>query len=105
MEECKGVKRSIGERDYTRETLPFVDHEYEFAKGDTVYLCSDGLADQFGGPTPNGKRLKSSGLTKMLNTLVELPLDQQAAKIEEMYYEWRGSCEQFDDISLIGIRF
>lgn len=105
MEECKGVKRSIGERDYTRETLPFVDHEYEFAKGDTVYLCSDGLADQFGGPTPNGKRLKSSGLTKMLNTLVELPLDQQATKIEEMYYEWRGSCEQFDDISLIGIRF
>lgn len=103
--ECKGNKRSIGERDYSQETMPFTLTEYTMSHGDTAYLCSDGLPDQFGGPTPNGKRLKSSGLIKMLNELVNKPWQGQEAEITKQYYQWRGNCEQFDDISLLGIKF
>lgn len=102
--EYKSAKRSIGERDYTRDTLPFTQEEYQLSKGDSVYMTSDGLPDQFGGPTPRGKRLLSGGLKRMLATIVELPIDKQQAEIERLYWEWRNDKEQLDDISLVGIR-
>ena len=103
--EYKAAKRSIGERDYTRETLPFTEAEYDVNPGDTVYIFSDGFPDQFGGPTENGKRLKHGGMVKMLMRLKELPIGLQHEEIEQMYYNWRGDCPQYDDISLLGIRF
>lgn len=105
LQEYKGAKRSIGERDYTQETLPFTIGEYTVTSGDTIYMCSDGLPDQFGGPTEGGKRLKSGGLVKMLKALYEMPIGEQHAAVEKMYYDWRGDCPQFDDISLVGVRF
>lgn len=101
--EYKGVKRSIGERDYTQETLPFSLGEYDVKPGDSVYMCSDGIGDQFGGP--KNKRLKSSGLMNMLNELVQMPIGEQQAAIDKMYWDWRGDQEQLDDISLIGVKF
>lgn len=102
--EYKAAKRSIGERDYTRETLPFTQEEYQLSEGDTVYMCSDGLPDQFGGPTPNGKRLLSGGLKRMLDKIVALPIEEQQTEIEKLYWEWRNDKEQLDDISLVGVR-
>lgn len=102
--EYKAAKRSIGERDYTRETLPFTQEEYQLTEGDTVYMCSDGLPDQFGGPTPKGKRLMGGGLKRMLDKIVTLPIEEQQVEIEKLYWEWRNDKEQLDDISLVGVR-
>ncbi|MBP5364352.1 MAG: SpoIIE family protein phosphatase [Bacteroidales bacterium] len=103
--EYKAAKRSIGERDYSRETLPFTEAEYDVNPGDSVYMFSDGFPDQFGGETENGKRLKYGGMVKMLTRLKELPFGFQRDEIEKMYYNWRGDCPQYDDISLLGIKF
>lgn len=103
--EYKAVKRSIGERDYSRETMPFSEEEYDVNVGDTVYLFSDGFPDQFGGPTENGKRLKYGGMIRMLEQLSKMPIAEQGTAIEKMYYDWRGNCPQYDDISLVGIKF
>lgn len=102
--EYKAAKRSIGERDYNRDNMPFTQEEYQLSKGDTVYMCSDGLPDQFGGSTPKGKRLLSGGLKRMLDAIVDLPIRQQQSEIEKLYWEWRNDKEQLDDISLVGVR-
>lgn len=108
IKEIKGTKRSIGERDINSRLHPFETIEMTVSKGDTLYMCSDGIADQFGGQNdefPNGKRLKSSGLKKMLEELNLLTINSQQAAIEKMYEKWKGTCYQVDDVSIIGVRF
>lgn len=106
--EFKGTKRSIGDTDELSRTKPFETQEFEVSAGDTIYMCSDGLGDQFGGQEkngPNGKRLMSGGLRKMLAQVRTVPIAQQRDLTEKLYWEWRGTCPQLDDISLVGIRF
>ncbi|MCQ2204277.1 MAG: SpoIIE family protein phosphatase [Bacteroidales bacterium] len=108
IKEIKGTKRSIGERDANSRLCPFETVEVKVERGDTLYMCSDGIADQFGGQNPdfpNGKRLKSAGLKKMLEELNRFTIGDQQAAIEKMYTEWKGSCYQVDDVSIIGLRF
>lgn len=107
LEEFKGVKRSIGETDEGSRMKPFETMEIDVEPGDTIYMCSDGLADQFGGQEihgENGKRLMSGGLKKMLMKLNAEDIDKQRDLAEKLYWEWRGTCPQLDDISLVGIR-
>ena len=101
----KGTKRSIGERDYNRENMPFTTETLTVGKGDTIYLSSDGLPDQFGGPTERGKRLKNSGMEKMMEQIVGLAINDQQKAVSDFYWKWRGNNGQLDDISFMGIRF
>lgn len=106
--EIKGTKRSIGEREEKSRQNRFETKEIVVGKGDTLYMCSDGIADQFGGQDneyPNGKRLKSVGLKKMLVELNRLTIAEQQTAIEKMYEDWKGTCYQVDDVSIIGLRF
>ncbi len=108
MEEYKGTKRSIGEMDENSRQRPFETQVIEVNTGDTLYMCSDGLADQFGGQEKNGpagKRLMSGGLKRMLAQICENDIKTQRDVAEHLYYEWRGTCPQLDDISLVGVRF
>lgn len=70
--------------------------------GDTVYLFSDGFADQFGGH--NGNKFRYNHLKKMFNLLVHLPMQKQELKTKEILHKWQGSYEQTDDILIIGIK-
>lgn len=108
MLEIKGTKRSIGERDDKSRANEFTTTQMEVCKGDTLYMCSDGIADQFGGQSeesPNGKRLKSTGLKKMIEQVNKLSIRDQEMALEKMYEEWKGTCYQVDDVSMIGVRF
>ena len=73
--------------------------------GDTLYICSDGYADQFGGS--NNKRYMKKRLMKFLSGIVENPLPVQNDMLYSELERWRSSAdaEQTDDISVIGIRF
>ncbi len=108
MDEFKGVKRSIGEMDESSRERPFETHQTQVEPGDTLYMCSDGLGDQFGGQEkngPNGKRLMSGGLKRMLAQIAEADITEQSKVAEKLYWEWRGTCPQLDDISLVGVKF
>lgn len=108
LNEVKGTKRSIGDRDKISSQIMFEDHEFVVNKGDTLYVCSDGIADQFGGQREygsSGKRLRSSGLKKILEQIYPLDIEKQRGAIETLYLDWRGSCAQVDDVSLLGVRF
>ena len=99
--EFKGDKQAIsGSTDY--EKGPFSDYLYGLEKGDVVYMLTDGYADQFGGP--NGKKFKHKQLEYLLLDIYELPMAEQQKKLDEKFEEWRGTQEQVDDVTIIGVR-
>jgi len=107
IEEYKGTKRSIGDKDEKSQQLAFETNEMQLNPGDTVYLFSDGIVDQFGGQEqygPCGKRLKTAGLKKVLEGLSMMTAKDQGEEIERFLEKWRGTCAQVDDISMIGIK-
>ena len=80
----------------------FDDQEYYLAKGDTVYMFSDGLPDQFGGA--DGKKMKIARLKKLIQEVSNLPMQEQKEIISNFYFDWKGDYEQVDDILLMGIK-
>ena len=71
-------------------------------EGDVIYLFSDGFADQFGGP--NNKKFFSKKFRELLLQVHKLPMQKQKESLIKAYEDWKGDCEQVDDILVIGIR-
>lgn len=71
--------------------------------GSMIYMFTDGIADQFGGP--KGKKFKYKQLEELLSSICALPCSEQKAKIEQTINDWKGHLDQVDDILIIGVRF
>jgi serine phosphatase RsbU (regulator of sigma subunit) len=98
--ETKGDKMPIGI--HLRDRQPFTNHLIEFEDEDTVYLFSDGYADQFGGP--DGKKLKYKPFKDILVKIAELPMQEQHRKLDEVFTVWKGDLPQIDDVVVIGFK-
>ncbi|MGM0406984.1 MAG: SpoIIE family protein phosphatase [Bacteroidota bacterium] len=101
LNEYKADRMPIGI--YHIEKKEFTNNEIEIKKGDTIYIFSDGYADQFGGPGQT--KFKSANLKKMLTEIINQPMDKQKEILEERFNKWKGQLDQVDDIIMIGIRF
>jgi len=77
-------------------------YEIDLIPGDTMYLYTDGFADQFGGS--EGKKFKSKKLIELLTSVYGFPLSRQKEILNEKFEEWKGSLEQVDDVCIIGIK-
>jgi PAS domain S-box-containing protein len=97
--ELLGDKQPIG---YFEQRKPFTNQTLLLEKGDMLYLFSDGLPDQFGGP--RGKKFKYHRLQDALYILNHEKAEAQHQKLHDIYDEWKGTHEQIDDVMLIGIR-
>ncbi|GIV28561.1 MAG: hypothetical protein KatS3mg027_2375 [Bacteroidia bacterium] len=97
----EGDRFPIGK--YTDVINKFTNHSIHLQKGDTMYLFSDGYADQFGGL--KGKKLYKKNFYKILEDASKWPIDHQKFILEKKFLEWKGSLEQVDDILVIGIKF
>lgn len=71
-------------------------------KGDMVYMYSDGYVDQFGGP--KRKKFLSSRFRDLLLEINIQPADDQIRKVREVYEDWKGKVEQYDDVLVLGFR-
>jgi ligand-binding sensor domain-containing protein/serine phosphatase RsbU (regulator of sigma subunit) len=80
----------------------FDDQEYYLSKDDTIYMFSDGLPDQFGGP--DGKKMKIARLKKLIEEISDMPMAEQKEVISNFFFDWKGDYEQVDDILLMGIK-
>ena len=60
----KGNRSSVGGESVIEKF--FDDQEYYLNEGDTIYLFSDGLPDQFGGA--DGKKMKIARLKRLIET-------------------------------------
>jgi serine phosphatase RsbU (regulator of sigma subunit) len=97
--ETKGNKQPIGAH---INRVPFTTYSFEMLPGDTLYVFSDGFADQFGGP--HGRKFLYSNLKTMLIEHQQLKLSNQMAAYEKIINHWIGDHEQIDDICLMGVR-
>jgi sigma-B regulation protein RsbU (phosphoserine phosphatase) len=80
----------------------FSNYEIKVNTGDVMYIFSDGLSDQFGGP--DGSKYKKSNLKKLLSEIHNKPMAEQRTLIENEFEKWKGSADQVDDITMIGLR-
>jgi tetratricopeptide (TPR) repeat protein len=80
----------------------FSTHTIELQKHDSLYLYTDGYADQFGGP--KGKKFLYKRLNELLKSLNPDELSKRGDKLNTKFEEWRGSLEQVDDVLVIGIK-
>ena len=80
----------------------FTLHALEAKKGDSLILCTDGFADQFGGP--KGKKFKYKQLSEKLVANGDKKMNEQKNLLEETFENWKGNLEQVDDVLVIGIR-
>ena len=100
LDEVKGDKMPIA---IYEKMDSFTNHSIEINRGDTVYLFSDGYADQFGGP--KGKKFMYKPFKELLISIADKPLQSQKTILQKTILEWKGHLEQIDDITILGIRF
>ena len=97
--EIKANKQPIGKYDNLE---PYTTHTVELQKNDTIYIFSDGFADQFGGE--NGKKLKAANFKKLLLSMQNENMTRQKELLDDAFEQWKGELEQLDDVCVIGVR-
>jgi serine phosphatase RsbU (regulator of sigma subunit) len=80
----------------------FSNNEIKVSKGDIVYFLSDGFIDQFGGP--EGGKFKRANLKKLLSEISIKPLSEQKEILISEFDKWKGSLNQVDDVTVIGVK-
>ncbi|MBA3665620.1 MAG: tetratricopeptide repeat protein [Bacteroidetes bacterium] len=99
--EIKGDKYPIGV--FLGEELhKFNNHEIELVKGDTLYVFTDGFADQFGGK--KGKKYKYKPLQQLILSIQSETMVRQHDILNRALIEWKSDLEQVDDVLIIGVR-
>ena len=96
----KGNRASVGGQSAIEKY--FDDQEYYLNEGDTIYMFSDGLPDQFGGT--DGKKMKIARLKKLIDEISGLPVEKQEEAVDRFYKKWKGNYEQVDDILFMGVK-
>ena len=80
----------------------FTNYVIPVTRGDTMYIFSDGFTDQFGGP--DGTKYKMANFRNLLKQIYYRPMIEQRNILEAEFQKWRGSADQVDDITIIGVR-
>jgi len=100
FEELKGSRYSIGDLN-TRSNIEFEDIEHSISSGDTIYLFSDGYADQ---SNINKKKIGTKHFKQMIINNNNNNLNEIRELIHNYYKEFSQGELQRDDITVLGIR-
>lgn len=99
--ELKATKQPITASSDT-PPFPFTNETFALQKGDSIYLFTDGFADQFGGP--KGKKFMYKRFREALIAVHHLTMEEQKKELYKIFLDWRGELEQVDDLLVIGIK-
>jgi ligand-binding sensor domain-containing protein/serine phosphatase RsbU (regulator of sigma subunit) len=101
FEEIEGDKISISCTDET--VTGFTTNDIAYRAGASIYLFSDGVTDQFGGP--KSKKFMVRRLKEFFDANHSAAMPDQLAVFEKTFDSWRGDDNpQLDDVMLMGIR-
>ncbi len=98
--EIKADKMPIGI--HVSEKEEFTNVQLNLLKNDTIYMFSDGYADQIGGP--KNRKFMSKHFKSLLLEVQKENMEQQKNVLNLTIENWKGTHEQVDDIVLIGIK-
>jgi serine phosphatase RsbU (regulator of sigma subunit) len=68
----------------------------------SIYLFSDGFADQFGGQPE--RKLTKNRFKELLLSIQQLTIQQQALELDKFITNYKKEIEQTDDILVIGVK-
>ncbi len=102
MNEVKGDKWPIGGGIYKNQTN-FTTTTIQLRKGDSVFFCSDGFPDQFGGP--DNRKFGPKRTREIIAENHKKPMADIGKVIEDAWEAWKGEEKQTDDVLMIGIKF
>ncbi|WP_223247387.1 SpoIIE family protein phosphatase [Sulfuriferula sp. AH1] len=94
-------RKGVGYVD-TPMDFAWVNQEIALSNGMCIYLTTDGIIDQIGGPKniAFGKKRFSA----LLSRHYRKPMPEQESIIMHAYYEYQGKQRRRDDLSLMGFR-
>ncbi len=104
--EFKPTKTGIG--GHTDDLQEFKTHEIQLNQGETIYIFTDGFADQFGGEY--GKKLMTKTFKETLLSIAGKGMPEQRDYLDTYIENWKNQqklgkhYEQVDDICVIGVR-
>ena len=101
LETLQGDIFSIGGM-FIKEDINFSSNKVKINKGDTIYLFTDGFADQFGGE--KNTKFLSRRFGQLLQSIQQINMEQQQVKLITALDDWKGNKNQTDDILIVGIR-
>ena len=87
---------------HTPDDCIFENHVIDLIKGDTIYVFSDGFADQFGGE--KGKKMMTKRMQNIIHSIQDLSMQDQELYLQTFFEKWVGNREQLDDVLIIGIK-
>lgn len=102
LEEIKGDFMSIGGDQRLHQQKSFSGHTVQLKNGDSFFLFSDGLQDQFCAAEQNKFSLRR--IKNMISSHYSHDFARLQTKISEAYLKWKGNSPQTDDILLLGIK-
>lgn len=71
--------------------------------GDVFYLYTDGFEQQFGGKIIT--RYSGARFLKFLKSIRTRPMAEQKAALEAEFAQWKGTEDQVDDITVVGLMY
>ena len=101
MEKIAGNRYPVGGAQLDSKRV-FTTHSKTLNKNDTIYMFTDGYADQFGGE--NSKKFMVKQFLDLLLGINKLDIFSQKNELEKQFNNWKGKLEQVDDVLVIGIR-
>lgn len=102
LNEIKGDRISIGGRSLGTPKA-FTNQTFNLKKGDTLFIYTDGITDQFSDTVP-ARKFSTKKLQAALERTIGLPMPLISNILSTEIDEWRGTAEQTDDILVLGIR-
>jgi len=106
LTEYRSNPHSLGgtwfERRYGEGNNPFTSIRIHYEQGDALFMHSDGMMDQIGGPSR--RKLNKSRFRDLLTAIAEAPMKRGEETCSEALLGWRRSAPQTDDILVLGVR-
>ncbi len=101
LEMLRGSRRGIGGLDAEESPVSFENQKINIASGDTIYLMSDGYADQ---NNPERERFGTLQLNKIIEDNKKQPMQKQKEALENTLHAYMQNEFQRDDITIIGLK-
>ncbi|ANQ47994.2 SpoIIE family protein phosphatase [Flammeovirga sp. MY04] len=83
-------------------TPQFDNIDFELNEEATIYLFSDGFANQF---NAEGEKFKKVQFKKLLIEVSSLPMAEQCKKLHQIFHDWKEGVEQDDDMMVVGFKY
>lgn len=93
---------SVGSHLHSTDNL--VAKKINYKQGDMLFIATDGVKDQYGGPY--GKKLGARAMQeRFVEQAARMDVREAERALYNAFFEWKGNFEQLDDVTIFGIRF